>query len=501
MAPKSDPQTRWENEEIEDEIVSRIEEERANITDDEDAEEFIRKYGDIDFRYIKRPRDAVWFIRPHALNYFKDGVLYRTKGERTSSKTELFLDLMYVGIIANLAGEASEHASGAALLKYVLFFVPAWTVWADIKDFTNYYYNEDLSQKVYILWVLALLTLYANSHGDVLESVRGAALCVVPYILCRLSLAVSLAVYSLYIPEHRPQMRLYACFIVFTCLLWIPVIFIGTRAKVGLSIVVMVLEQVLFSVAYHPRTKKIMKLTMSTALNIEHEVERFGTFVTIAIGEFLYKIVATHPLGVGFSDKFGRGIFLLVIAYVLFWIYANNSTTRRATHALRRSGTTAILWIYAHLPLVAALVLAADAGGEITASDVTRLSKPRHHEAASGHPELAGRAEEEINMYALSLFFTGSLCVSLVCLHVIGVLDKPHDPADMFVLGRFWRVALRAPIGVIILCLSFAEMNSTVMMGVITVLLLVLLVFESITSTPRACLQFLQPSASETSEI
>lgn len=150
MAPKGDPQTRWENEQIEDEIVLRIEEERANITDDEDAEEFIRKYGDIDFRYIKRPRDAVWFIRPHALNYFKDGVLYRTKGERTLSKTELFLDLMYVGIIANLAGEALEHASGAALLKYVLFFVPAWTVWADIKDFTNYYYNEDLSQKVYI---------------------------------------------------------------------------------------------------------------------------------------------------------------------------------------------------------------------------------------------------------------------------------------------------------------------------------------------------------------
>lgn len=343
--------------------------------------------------------------------------------------------------------------------------------------------------------MLALLTLYANSHGDVLELVRGAALCVVPYILCRVSLAVSLAVYSLYIPEHRPQMRLYACFIVFTCLLWIPVIFIGTRAKIGLLIVVMVLEQVLFLVAYHPRTKKMMKLTMSTALNIEHEVERFGTFVTIAIGEFLYKIVASHPLGVGFSDKFGRGIFLLVIAYVLFWIYVNNSTTRRATHALRRSGATAILWIYAHVPLVAALVLAADAGGEITALDVTRLSKPRHELAAGLHE----RAEEEINMYALSLFFTGSLCVALVCLHVIGVLDKPQDPADMFVLRRFWRVALRAPIGVIILCLSFAEMNSTVMMGVITVLLLVLLVFESITSTPRACLQFLQPSALETS--
>ena len=38
---------------------------------------------------------------------------------------------------------------------YVLLFVPAWVVWADIKDFTNYYYTEDLSQKVYIIWILS----------------------------------------------------------------------------------------------------------------------------------------------------------------------------------------------------------------------------------------------------------------------------------------------------------------------------------------------------------
>ena len=52
-----------------------------------------------------------------------------------------------MGIIANLAGEASEEAGGKALLKYVLLFLPTWVIWADIKDFTNYYYNEDLSQK------------------------------------------------------------------------------------------------------------------------------------------------------------------------------------------------------------------------------------------------------------------------------------------------------------------------------------------------------------------
>lgn len=46
----------WENEVIEDEIVQRIEQERDDIADDEEAAEFIRKYGEIKYQYIQRPR-------------------------------------------------------------------------------------------------------------------------------------------------------------------------------------------------------------------------------------------------------------------------------------------------------------------------------------------------------------------------------------------------------------------------------------------------------------
>lgn len=445
-----------------------------------DEDEFIRKYGDINFQYISPQREAVWFIRPHALNYFKDGVLYRTRGERSSTRTELFLDLMYVGIIANLAGDASEHASGAALLKYILLFIPAWVVWADIKDFTNYYYNGDLSQKLYILWILALLTLYANSHGDVLKDIKGAALTVVPYILCRLSLAISLTIYSFYIPQHRPQMRLYAASIIVTCCLWIIIIFVGTKAKIGVSIAIMALEQVFFSLCFHPWTKKQLKLTMLTALNIEHEVERFSVFVTIAIGEFLYKVVATSPLGAGFSSRFARGIFLLIIAYILFWLYMNGSTAKRATHPLRYRAWTAIAWIYAHLPLIASLVLAADAGGDL----ILRSSDYHPHELA----ERLEAGEEEAPLKALSLFFTGGICVSLVSVAIIGLLEQSQDPSGMHLLLKFWRIIWRIPIGGVILALSFAEMDITVMMGIIVALLCVLLIFESIMLTPRDCL-------------
>ncbi|KAI5951238.1 hypothetical protein KGF54_004312 [Candida jiufengensis] len=456
------------------------------LTDSEDEDEFIRKYGDIQFQYIKPPRDNVWFIKPHALNYFKDGILFRTKGERGSTRTELFLDLLYVGLIANLAGEASEEATGLSLLKYFLFFMPIWTVWADIKDFTNYYYNEDLSQKIYIFWILCLLTLYINSHYDITESYSKAALVIVPYMLCRLSLAASLFVYSFWIPEHRPQQRLYAATLLVTSLCWISVIFVSVRVKIALSIVFFFLEQVSFVFCYHPFIKRLMGLTMSTALNIEHEVERFSVFVTIAIGEYLYKVVATGPLGVGFSGRYARGVFLLADAYILFWLYQYRGTSQRAVHPLRNSGTTAITWVYAHLPLIAALVLSADAGGELCA--IEKTSTKKHHEEEHHERRSEASSEEELNMYGLSFYYTGGIAVSLICMFVLGLIEKSTDPPGLFILPKNVRIMWRVPIGITIVMISFAEMNTTLLMGIVTLLLAVLLVFESVVGTPKSCL-------------
>lgn len=451
------------------------------VTDSEGEDDFINRYGEVNFQYIKKPRDAVWFIKPHALNYFKDGILYRTKGERSSSRLELFLDLMYVGIIANLAGSASDDASGKALLKYVLLFIPAWQVWADIKDFTNYYYNEDLSQKVYIIWILVLLTLYTNSDGGVLESHKNTALVVVPYILCRFSLAISVFFYSFWIPEHRAQQRLYFVLIIITCCIWIPVIFISTRAKIGLAFANIFLEQISYIIVFHPKTKQLMRLTSSTALNLEHEVERFNVFVTIAIGEFPYKVVASGPLGAGFSEKFARGVFLLIIAYCLFWIYNNGSTAKKATHPLRHSAWTAIGFMYVHIPMVASIVLAADAGGELASLELTTLTK-------SSYAAIEGE-ETEVQMYALSLFFTGGICVALSSMFAYGLLDRPKDD-ERYIFPRFWRIFWRLPVGVIILCLSFADLNSTQVMGITAILVCVVLIYESVVSTPKSCLSF-----------
>lgn len=494
----------------ENRTMSPARSENSVILSDGEEEDHVQRYGATNVRYIKRGKQSIWFSKPRALNFFKDGILYRTRDERSSTKLELFLDLMYVGLIANLAGEATKNASGLSLLKYFLFFIPLWQVWADIKDAVNYYYSEDLLQKLYIFWILCLLTLLVNSHSEVTESRNGAALTIVPYMICRLTLSVFYFIYSIHIPQHRVQMRLFATSIIFTSLLWIIVIFISNRAKIGVSIAIMVLETASFIICYHPWTKKKLKLRMSTALNIEHEVERMSTFVTIALGEFLYKAVANSPLGPGLSARFARGVFLILIAFNLFWIYNNGSTAKKSVHAIRRSASTAIGWIYSHVPLIACLVLAADAGGDLIASENTSTLKNQSHFGESNgelSEHLISRAiyvsrilyarasegaeeEEKENMYALSFFFTGGICVALISMFIIGMMDRDMDPKGLHMLPRFWRIFWRVPIGLAIVFISFAELNTTVLMGVTAALVSALLIYESITLTPVTSIRF-----------
>lgn len=461
-----------EDESFSDRVAQVVSQSSLNqeLTDSEDEAEFIHKYGKIEFQYIKRPKLSLWFTRPHALNYFKDGVLFRTKGERSLGRTELFLDLMYVGIVANLAGLASEDASGGALLQYILMFIPYWTVWADIKDFTNYYYNEDLTQRLYILWILVLLTLSANSHHNFLHSRAAAAYTIVPYMLCRVSLAVSLWVYSFYIPEHRSQQRLYSCTLMVTTCVWIPVILGGTKVKIALAIVAIVLEHVTFCLVFHPWVKRLMGLTTSTALNIEHEVERFSAFFTVAVGEFLYKVVAALPLGAGFTAAFARAVLLLVVAYCIFWLYLSAGTSTKAIHPLRHSAFRAITWIYSHVPLIGAIVLAADSGGEL-------LNRRSSYESV--------REEGEPSLRALSFFYCGGICVALNAIAIIGLLDECRDEPKIYLLPKFWRIVWRIPVGFVILILAFPNMDITLMLGMSAMILVVLLVFETVVCTPK----------------
>lgn len=439
-------QEREREEELAEEDNARQEQQGLSEEIDPELEAFFKKYGEIKIRYINPPPHNPWFTRPYALNYFHKGVLFRTRHERTSGKLELFLDLVYVGIAANLASTAVKGASALSFVKYLLVFIPAWTIWSDLKDFMNYYFNDDIIQRSYVVWILALLITYDNNceYIEDLDDNTPILTCVVCYFLARCTLSGMLWFYSLYIHEHRLQMRLYGTSLIITSSLWYLILLIHTNwGRCIFAAFLFILEQTIFCLSVHPWFKKKLGLEYSTALNIEHEEERFQGFVIIAIGEFLYSLVADSPLRYGWNTKLAKGFAILVQSFIFLGIYLHKDGCLKATHALRRSAFTAILYIYMHFPLIASLLVVGDAGVD--------LSKLKNDYI---------EGEEELGVL---FFFHIGILVALTSLTALASLDQDRDDLGAHQVPRIGRISLRIPVGILILGLTWAHEELTIL--------------------------------------
>lgn len=105
--------------------------------------------------------------RPVLHQWLSHGKIYREASERQSSRFELFFDLLFVGIVHQIAESAAEQPTGIGFAKYVLTFTPAFSIWADVRDIANQFANEDVTQRAYILWIMVLLVGYSNNASAI----------------------------------------------------------------------------------------------------------------------------------------------------------------------------------------------------------------------------------------------------------------------------------------------------------------------------------------------
>ncbi|CEP59986.1 uncharacterized protein LALA0_S01e00430g [Lachancea lanzarotensis] len=439
--------------------------------------EFVRKYGPVSVEWIEPPPTNRLFVRPYALNYFFDGKLYRTKNERGSAVFELFFDLLYVGIIANLAEAAIEEATGASFVKYVLLFMAAWQIWTDMREFMDYYYNNDLSQKAYVLWIMVLLVVYANNAIEVLESKAQTGLVVGCYILARFSAILLTLVYTVFVKEHRRQMRWFSGFTCVSLLVFGFIIIAPLRGKIAIAAVCYFYDTIVYAITFHPWFKKLIGARYSTAVNIEHEVERHGAFVVIALGEYLYTIVASSPAASGFNERTARAISVLIVAYCLAWFYFRGEGSRKAIHALRRSVVSAYCWIYVHVPLMISLIISADAAGALTRSHSFYANERFDSESFE--------TERPDYLHSVQIFYGAGVGVAIICMSVLALCDKSLDAAGDSNIPSKVRLIPRILVSFVIFGMSFAHIKITLYMGLIALLMILQLLFESIAELPR----------------
>lgn len=118
---------------------------------------------------------------PVLRQYFHNGVLYRSRAAEEIASCELFVDLLYVGIIAFNGDKATEDPTGSGFLRfcvscprcfeyarilmltygrYQVTFIPSWKIWSDVAVLVSQFESDDIFQRCSILFILACLVGY-----------------------------------------------------------------------------------------------------------------------------------------------------------------------------------------------------------------------------------------------------------------------------------------------------------------------------------------------------
>jgi len=68
------------------------------------------------------------YKKPTVRQYFHKGLLWRASGSTEVQSFELFIDLLYVGILALNGDHAAEDPTGYELLRFSITFTMSWYV-------------------------------------------------------------------------------------------------------------------------------------------------------------------------------------------------------------------------------------------------------------------------------------------------------------------------------------------------------------------------------------
>lgn len=276
----------------------------------------------------------------------------------------------------------------------------------------NSFYNDDIIQRVYILWIMAVMVVFGNNAPLVDEDIGAMRSTVAAYMIARVSSNTAHLIYSFASYHHRRQQRLWFCMSSVALCIYIPLYFesVSIRSKIAVAAVAIFVEECTWIFCYSPVAKRILKAKYTTAVDVAHEVDRFAAFYIIALGEFLFWCIVGSPAAIGLNTGLLRAIWTLIIAFCLNWMYVHNDGAINATHPIRHSVYTAFAWVSLHLPLIASLL----AGGHVAAKS----------------------ASEEHFHQAQSWLLCGALGTGLICLYCIAALHESHDAPGTLILPK-----------------------------------------------------------------
>jgi low temperature requirement protein LtrA len=286
-----------------------------------------------------------WFLQPP-----------RPHGEviedRTVSFLELFYDLVYVVLIAQIAHTLAEDVSWSGVLDFAVVFGLIWIGWFNGAQFHELHGREDGRNRSFIFLQMGILTLLAVFAGHA-TTTDGEQFALTYAVLLAVLLWQWASVYRTDAPEYRPGALRYLVGLVVSigALLASSGMEDSARLAVWAAVVIGSIALVVVYLLRTPGDSLGIRATASMA-------ERYGLFIIIVLGEVVVGVV--DGLG-GVEDLDFRtaatGVLGLTIAFGFWWTYFDYVGRRLP----RQDGGSLGLWLYSQLPIALA-VAAAGAG-------------------------------------------------------------------------------------------------------------------------------------------
>ena len=255
---------------------------------------------------------------------------------------ELFFDLVYVAALIQLGDQLSSDVSWSGLGRFAGVFAVLWWTWTGTTAFTNRFAVDDITHRVLVfvqMVAVGNIALLAVGPND--NRWEWFALA---YVVARVPLLV---MYVRVLPQGGAIAQLARLYIVAFgagAAVWAASILVPEPARFVVWAVAIAIE---FGTPIFAARKINPPPT-----HVDHFRERYAIFTIIVFGEsFVKTLTKLAERGVSVETQVFGGL-VFVMAAALWWTYFDDvaDSDVRPGNKLMMVG-----WVYAHLPLTAAL--------------------------------------------------------------------------------------------------------------------------------------------------
>ncbi|GAA5908283.1 hypothetical protein JCM6882_006791 [Rhodosporidiobolus microsporus] len=464
------------------------------------------------------------FKRPIVRQWLVGGVLAREHAERGPARFELFFDLVFVGIIHQLAERAAEESSsGWAVMKFIICFRLAWGVWQDVRHFINVSGTDDVPQRLYILLIMALLLGFsANASAIVIEcpgettaeepaaaegtaaerrslftraigdgeavplsqgceltegwakNVRAA---LAFYLVAKLVQALLFIFYGTWLPRFRTAQYVRAAAIVATAVWWIPLTVLEQhKLLVWLPIFATSLEL-------------LMGFALPLALKLTH-APPFRSFVRRHLPGVSKHRRYVHfflpAINVEHSVERMNLIIIIVLGEMILNITFFAISDQAGLHLEYLRSIFGLIiayalhWVYMDVDS-SRTFLHALRRNWFTAVWWQQLHFPLAAALVTVSVAMASLVKDDASVQSMRWVFGSCLAIVLVTLTLIATLNRPLDRAHSALIPRRIRLLFRFSTSIICTLLPLApDLSSTSLLGVVAAVMVVLCIVETI---------------------